>query len=105
MIVFIPIANTSRTFGVQETFKPKMDKSKKKVKKHVPHGVVHVMASFNNTIITITDPNGNALAASSCGGVGFKGSKKSTPFAAQTAAEKAARRIFVAVWQFIVPAH
>lgn len=68
-----------------------MDKTKKKVKKHVPHGVVHVMASFNNTIITVTDPSGNALASSSCGGVGFKGSKKSTPFAAQTAAEKAAR--------------
>ena len=70
----------------------KRDKGKKKVKKHVEHGVVHVQSSFNNTIITITDPQGNTIASVSAGVVGFKGSRKSTPFAAQLAAEAAARR-------------
>jgi small subunit ribosomal protein S11 len=70
----------------------KRDKGKKKVKKHVEHGVVHVQSSFNNTIITITDPQGNTIASVSAGVVGFKGSRKSTPFAAQQAASEAARR-------------
>ena len=65
---------------------------KKKVKRDVPVGVVHIQASFNNTIITITDPNGNVVSWSSSGRRGFKGSRKSTPFAAQTASEDAARR-------------
>jgi small subunit ribosomal protein S11 len=64
----------------------------KKVRKNVADGVAHVHASFNNTIITITDRQGSALAWASSGGQGFKGSRKSTPFAAQTAAEAAARR-------------
>ena len=64
---------------------------RKKVKKNVAEGVVHVHASFNNTIITITDRQGNALAWSTSGGQGFKGSRKSTPFAAQVAAESAGR--------------
>ena len=64
---------------------------RKKVKKSVAEGVVHVHASFNNTIITITDRQGNALAWASSGGQGFKGSRKSTPFAAQVAAESAGR--------------
>ncbi len=63
----------------------------KKVRKNVADGVAHVHASFNNTIITITDRQGNALSWASSGGQGFKGSRKSTPFAAQVAAEVAGR--------------
>ena len=65
---------------------------KKKVKKNVPVGIAHIQATFNNTIITITDPQGNVIAWSSAGVRGFKGSRKSTPFAAQLAAEDAVRR-------------
>src|SRR5476649_1727997 len=64
---------------------------RKKVKKNVAEGVVHVHASFNNTIITITDRQGNALAWATSGGQGFKGSRKSAPFAAQGAGESAGR--------------
>jgi small subunit ribosomal protein S11 len=64
-------------------------KGRKKVKKHVTDGIAHVHASFNNTIITITDRQGNVLSAATSGGSGFRGSRKSTPFAAQVAAEKA----------------
>jgi small subunit ribosomal protein S11 len=64
---------------------------RKKAKKNVSDGVAHVHASFNNTIITITDRQGNALSWASSGGQGFKGSRKSTPFAAQVAAENAGR--------------
>ncbi|HKQ30683.1 MAG TPA: 30S ribosomal protein S11 [Burkholderiales bacterium] len=66
-------------------------KAKKRVKKSVSEGVAHVHASFNNTIITITDRQGNVLSWATCGGAGFKGSRKSTPFAAQVAADKAGR--------------
>ena len=69
-----------------------MATGKKKVKKSVQSGVVHVQSTFNNTIITITDPSGSALAWSSAGGAGFKGSRKSTPFAAQVAAEECAKK-------------
>jgi small subunit ribosomal protein S11 len=62
----------------------------KREKKNVPHGVVHIQASFNNTIVGITDPAGNLIAWSSSGAQGFKGSRKGTPFAAQTAAQQAA---------------
>ncbi|HMB61266.1 MAG TPA: 30S ribosomal protein S11 [Xanthomonadales bacterium] len=64
---------------------------KKKVKKVVVDGIAHVHASFNNTIITITDRQGNALSWATSGGAGFRGSRKSTPFAAQVAAETAGR--------------
>ncbi|MCP4675222.1 MAG: 30S ribosomal protein S11 [Deltaproteobacteria bacterium] len=64
----------------------------KKVKKNVPTGVVHIQSTFNNTIITITDPAGNAISWATSGTIGFKGSRKSTPFAAQIAAETAARK-------------
>jgi len=64
-------------------------KSKKKVKKNVVDGIVHVHATFNNTIVTITDRKGNALSWATAGGSGFRGSRKSTPFAAQVAAERA----------------
>ena len=60
-------------------------------KKNIDRGAAHIRSSFNNTIVTITDVNGNAISWASAGGLGFKGSKKSTPFAAQTAAETAAR--------------
>ena len=65
--------------------KPKKGKvrGKKKEKKNVPHGVAHIQATFNNTIVTITDPTGNVLSWASAGGLGFKGSRKGTPFAAQ----------------------
>ena len=65
-------------------------KGGKREKKNVPHGVCHIQATFNNTIISITDPSGNTLAWASAGGKGFKGSRKGTPFAAQTAAQTAA---------------
>jgi len=65
---------------------------KKKVKKNIPVGVAHIQATFNNTIITFSDLNGNVVSWASSGGSGFKGSRKSTPFAAQIAAEKAARQ-------------
>ncbi len=67
-------------------------KVKKKVKKNVPKGICHIQASFNNTIVTISDVYGNTVACSSAGARGFKGSRKSTPFAAQVAAEDAARK-------------
>ncbi len=67
-------------------------KVKSKIKKKVSSGVAHVVSSFNNTIITITDDNGNALAWSSAGHKGFKGSRKSTPYAAQIAADSAASK-------------
>ncbi len=66
--------------------------AKRRVKKNVPSGVAHIQATFNNTIVTITDPAGNAVAWSSAGVLGFKGSRKSTPFAAQVVAEDAARK-------------
>ena len=66
-------------------------KVRKKVKKNVAEGVAHIHASFNNTIITITDRQGNALSWATSGGAGFKGSRKSTPFAAQVAAEAAGK--------------
>lgn len=66
--------------------------AKRKERRNVPYGVVHIKSSFNNTIISITDQAGNVLAWASAGSSGFKGSRKSTPFAAQTAAESAARK-------------
>jgi small subunit ribosomal protein S11 len=65
---------------------------RKKAKRSVPEGIAHIHSTFNNTIVTITDPTGNVIAWSSAGNVGFKGSRKGTPFAAQLAAESAARR-------------
>ena len=69
--------------GKKKTFK-------KKEKKHVPVGVVHIQATFNNTIVTISDTNGNVVSWSSSGSLGFRGSRKGTPFAAQQAAQHAA---------------
>jgi small subunit ribosomal protein S11 len=72
--------------------KAKSIKGKKKVKKVVGSGIAHIQSTFNNTIVTITDLNGNTVSWSSSGSRGFKGSRKSTPFAAQLAAEAAARK-------------
>lgn len=66
--------------------------TKKKVKKNVPHGRCYIMAGFGNTIVTITDPTGGAVAWSSAGHLGFKGSRKGTPFGAQMTAEDAAKK-------------
>jgi small subunit ribosomal protein S11 len=70
----------------------KAKKPKRREKKNIPHGQAHIKSSFNNTIVCITDLEGNALSWASAGNVGFKGSRKSTPFAAQLAAEAASRR-------------
>ncbi len=70
----------------------KSKKPRRKEKKNVVHGVAHIKATFNNTIISITDTDGNVISWASAGNVGFKGSRKSTPFAAQLAAEAASRR-------------
>ncbi len=66
-------------------------RTRKRVKKDVSDGIAHIHASFNNTIVTITDRKGNALAWATAGGSGFRGSRKSTPFAAQVAAERAGK--------------
>lgn len=73
--------------GVTDTEAPKP--RKKKARRSVPHGQVHVLATFNNTIISVTDQKGNVLASASAGSSGFRGSKKGTAYAAQVAAEKA----------------
>ena len=72
--------------------KPKAKPKAKKVRKNIQSGIAHITASFNNTMITITDAQGNTIAWSSSGSNGFKGSRKSTPFAAQVAAEDAAKK-------------
>ncbi|MFA5513832.1 MAG: 30S ribosomal protein S11 [Sphaerochaetaceae bacterium] len=69
-----------------------MAKAKRRVKKTVYEGNVYIQATFNNTIVTVTDLNGNAVSWASAGGLGFRGAKKSTPYAAQTAAETAAKK-------------
>ncbi|HWQ28497.1 MAG TPA: 30S ribosomal protein S11 [Dehalococcoidia bacterium] len=67
-------------------------RARKREKKMVPRGRAYILSTFNNTLVTLTDPNGNVIASSSAGQAGFKGSRKSTPYAAQLAAEQAARR-------------
>jgi small subunit ribosomal protein S11 len=71
---------------------PKRARGRRKPKKNIPIGQAHIKTSFNNTIVSLTDTQGNVIAWESAGGAGFKGSRKSTPFAAQLAAEAAARR-------------
>jgi small subunit ribosomal protein S11 len=77
--------------GAQKKGSGKKKTFKKKEKKVVPYGVVHIQASFNNTIVSITDPEGNLVTQSSAGALGFRGSRKGTPFAAQQAALRAAQ--------------
>jgi small subunit ribosomal protein S11 len=76
--------------GAAPEKKGKQKKFKKKERKHVPHGIVHIQASFNNTIVTISDQAGNVVSWKSSGSLGFRGSRKGTPFAAQQAAMNAA---------------
>ncbi|MBW3578371.1 MAG: 30S ribosomal protein S11 [Actinobacteria bacterium] len=73
---------------------PKKGRAKKRERKNVAHAQVHITSSFNNTIITFTDPQGNVIAWSSGGNAGFKGSRKSTPFASQLAAEQATKAAY-----------
>jgi len=75
-----------------KTTKPGGRRPRRKERKNVAYGVAHIKSSFNNTIVSITDQEGNVIAWASAGNVGFKGSRKSTPFAAQMAAEQCARR-------------
>ena len=72
--------------------KTKKFKSRKKILRNVTEGVAHILATFNNTVVSITDKTGNVIVWASCGSSGFSGSKKSTPFAAQVAAENAAKK-------------
>ena len=72
----------------------KTTRSKKKVRKNIESGVAHISSTFNNTIVTLTDKSGNALSWASAGGLGFRGSRKSTPFAAQMAAEDCSKVAF-----------
>ena len=71
---------------------PRRTAGKRRVKKNIPAGVAHIQATFNNTIVTITDAQGNSISWSSAGHMGFKGSRKSTPYAAQVAASDAAKK-------------
>ena len=82
----------NKASGTAVTKKPV---TKKRVKKNVERGQAHIQASFNNTIVTLTDTHGNALSWASAGGLGFKGSKKSTPYAAQLAAETATKAALI----------
>lgn len=82
-----PVAEADNT--TEETVAEVKAKSKKKTKKNVPAGQVHIKATFNNTIVSVTDKNGNLLTSSSAGACGFRGSKKGTAYAAQIASEKA----------------
>ena len=72
--------------------KPTGTKVRRRERKSIPRGQAHIQATFNNTIVTLTDPNGNVISWGSAGGQGFKGSRKSTPYAAQVTAETAARK-------------
>jgi small subunit ribosomal protein S11 len=83
-------AATAATGTAAPEKKGKTKKFKKKERKHVPHGLVHIQASFNNTIVTISDQAGNVISWKSSGSLGFRGSRKGTPFAAQQAAMNAA---------------
>jgi small subunit ribosomal protein S11 len=72
--------------------KPKARKAKRRERKNIPRGQAHIQSTFNNTIVTLTDPQGNTISWESSGTVGFKGSRKGTPYAAQQAAESAAKK-------------
>jgi small subunit ribosomal protein S11 len=85
-----PLAAAASGAPVAPEKKGKKKTFKKKEKKHVPHGVVHIQASFNNTIVTITDGEGRTISWKSSGSLGFRGSRKGTPFAAQQASMNAA---------------
>ena len=88
----ISLRNTVGSLKEKKVAKQKKTKVRKKITRHVSEGIAHIQATFNNTIITITDNNGAVVSWSSAGTSGFKGSRKSTPFAAQVAASNAAKR-------------
>ena len=93
--IVTPPAATSpatTTEGASEAAEKPATKARKKATRHVTSGIAHIQASFNNTIVTITDKQGNAICWASAGSSGFHGSKKSTPFAAQIAAQNAAKK-------------
>jgi small subunit ribosomal protein S11 len=81
-----------KLFGISMAKQPAKRSGGRKQKKHVPNGVAHIQSTFNNTIVTISDVSGEVVSWASAGSSGFKGAKKGTPFAAQTASESAARR-------------
>ncbi len=87
----VDAATTEATTTVETTAAPKTTTKRKKNKRSVPSGQVHVLATFNNTIVTFTDSSGNVLTTCSAGACGFRGSKKGTAYAAQVAAERAAQ--------------
>src|SRR5437588_8249652 len=87
-----PVAAAAGAGAATPDKKGKKKTFKKKEKKHVPHGIVHIKASFNNTIVTITDGEGRTISWKSSGSLGFRGSRKGTPFAAQQAAMNAANQ-------------
>ena len=88
-----PVAPTTTTPETTDASSEVKKVVKKKLKRVVKNGVVHIMAGFNNTLITATDPEGHVLARTNAGGSGFKGTKKSTPYAAQVAAERLAEKL------------
>ena len=88
VVPFVSNCSKQAEFQVSGMAQPK---TRKKIKKHVVEGIAHIHASFNNTIITITDRQGNTISWATAGGCGFRGSRKSTPFAAQVAAERAGK--------------
>jgi small subunit ribosomal protein S11 len=85
------MAETEKKAGGDKSGAKKTTARKKKTTKNISFGAVHIRSSFNNTIVTVTDQQGNAISASSAGALGFKGSRKSTPYAAQIVSENAAR--------------
>lgn len=86
------ITNAQKASGMSTGSASGSKGGKKKARKNLSHGVCHIHASFNNTIVTISDADGNAVVWASAGGLGFRGSKKSTPFAAQVASQEAAKK-------------
>jgi small subunit ribosomal protein S11 len=88
-----PVSQVEQTQAASEEAVAKPAPKRKKTKRAVAYGQIHVLATFNNTIITVTDPKGNVLSAASAGALGFRGSKKGTAYAAQVAAEKAIQTV------------
>lgn len=84
-----PVSEEQQQTAASEVTEQKAPAKRRKARRSVAHGQIHVLATFNNTIITVTDPKGNVLTSASAGGSGFRGSKKGTAYAAQVAAEKA----------------
>ena len=95
------LENKEQTQDKVKTVKKSTYSKKKKVKKNIPNGIAYVQSTFNNTIVSIADTNGNVISWSSAGQKGFKGSRKSTPYAAQVAADSAAQKALDAGMKFL----